>query len=180
MEIQPQNCTVFEYVCNSAPLKFLTHTKADTQHSVWAKHAFLLSFDICANCWKWIHSSMTPCLYGALFSVFFLHKCFQNESMSARGHMNRPSDSSVNIRTSCCAARRPAAESLFGLSRVWFCRSPPPTEESRGYWAPIREIITELIYIRHIFTAGRIMTWLLPQIIPQKQRKQSLPAKFFM
>lgn len=65
----------------------------------------------------------------------------------AKGHVNWMGYSSRNIRTCCCAAWRPAAEILFGLSWVLFCRSPPATEETHGCSPSKRENTTDQIYL---------------------------------
>lgn len=60
----------------------------------------------------------------------------QNQAMSVKIHIKRLGCSSGSIRTSCCAARRPAAESLCGWSRVRSCCWPRATGESRGCSPP--------------------------------------------
>lgn len=95
----------------------------------------------------------TSWLYSVLFQVLSVQ---QNWPAFKKGHMNRQKKPCVwrgtftasavqNIRTSCCAARQPAAESLFGLSSIWFCRSPPATEERHGYSPPEMEKIYRTI-----------------------------------
>ena len=47
--------------------------------------------------------------------------------------------SGAKVRTSCCAALQPASVSVFGLSPVWFCCSPPATEDHCGCSPPERQ-----------------------------------------
>lgn len=140
----------FEVFILSVHIWMLTHVRS-VQHSVWAKHLVYCPVTFVQIVEKWLTAAHIMAL-----SVFF-HKCFQCNIMNLRRPRQKatwtrePVDrerhvysySSVNIRTSCCAAPQPAAESLFGLSQVWFCRSPPATEQSRGCSPPNEEISTE-------------------------------------
>ena len=93
-----------------------------------------------------IHSSITTgikCLFPQVLSVQHNQSALNKkaaENLWTERHIYSWSGVWA-IRTSCCAARQSAAETLFGLSWVGPCHSPPATGGSRRRSPPERETL---------------------------------------